>query len=156
MNEFVLFAHGEAFDVDGFLATTTLRPDYMWRRGDQRRYACVESKHPTSGVEFVLGDGRTVPFWEQEEIAIGYIKAHRDELRALARFPGVETFILGLQYVYELDESIIGFCMGPSSRLMWHALDIGVVPSYYVTLDRPRNGGGEHADPDAAPDRGGI
>src|SRR5262249_49464062 len=125
MNEFHLFAHGEAFDVDAFLQASTLRPDYVWRRGDQRRYACVESRHETSGVEFVLGNGLVVPFPEQEQIAIAYLKAHRDELRALAQFPGVETFILGLQYVCELDESIVGFCMGPSAILMWHALDIG-------------------------------
>jgi hypothetical protein len=134
MNEFRLFAHGEAFDVDAFLASTTLRPEYIWRRGDQRRYACVESRHPTSGAEFVLGDG--LPFLEQEGIAVAYLKAHRDELRALARFPGVDTFILGLQYPKALESNVIGFCLGPSAQLMWHCLDVGCEPVYYVTLDR--------------------
>ena len=136
MNEFRLFAHGEAFDVDAFLARTTLRPDYVWQQGDQRRYACVESRHPTSGVEMVLGEGRAVPYLEQEEIAIAYLKAHRDELRALARFPGADTFILGLQYHMELGGNVIGFSLGTSPSLMWHCLDIGVRPVYYVTLDR--------------------
>jgi hypothetical protein len=67
MNEFRLFAHGVEFDVDAFLASTTLRPDYVWRRGDQRRYACVESRHPTSGLVLVLGDGQKVPLFEQEK-----------------------------------------------------------------------------------------
>lgn len=138
MNAFGLFAHGEAFDVDAFLASTTLRPDYVWRRGDQRRYSCVESRHPTSGIEIVLGDGLTVPFLEQEGIAVAYLKAHRDELRALARFPGMERFVLGLQYYTELKGNVIGFCLGPSAWLMWHCLDIGVEPTYYVTLDRRR------------------
>ena len=97
MNNFTLFAHGDEFDVDAFLASTTLRPDYVWWRGDQRRYACVESKHPTSGIEFVLGDGRTLPLSEQERIAIAYLKEHRDQLRALAQFPGAACFILGIQ-----------------------------------------------------------
>jgi hypothetical protein len=135
-NEFRIFAHGETFDVDAFLTTATLRPDYLWRRGDQRRYACVESKHPTSGVAFHLGDGRTVPFVKQEQIAITYIQAHRDELQALARYPGVQTFILGLQYICELDESLLGFCIGPSRRLMRLALDVGIEPNYYVGLNR--------------------
>lgn len=132
MNEFQLFAHGEAFDVDAFLASTTLRPDFVWRRGDQRQYACVESRHPTSGVAFVLGDGLTVPFFEQENIALAYLKAHRDELQELARYPGVDTFILGLQYMFEND--VMGFCVGPSTQLMRHCLDVGCEPTYYVAL----------------------
>ena len=135
-NEFRIFAHGSAFDVDAILAATRLRPDYVWRRGDQRRYACVESRHPTSGIEFVLGDGRAIPVPEQEQIAIAYIQEHQDELKALSRFPGVETFILGLQYICELDEGVIGFCLGHSTRLMQHALGVGLEPTFYVGLNR--------------------
>jgi hypothetical protein len=28
--------------------------------------------------------------------------------------------------------------MGPSALLMWHCLDIGISPTYYVSLDRER------------------
>jgi hypothetical protein len=136
MNEFRLFAHGEEFDVDAFLASTSLRPDYVWRRGDQRRYACVESSHPTSGVEFVLGDGLTTPLPEQEASAIAYLEAHRDDLRALASSPGVDTFILGLQYRTALKSNVIGFALGLSAQLMSHCLDVGCEPVHYVTLDR--------------------
>ena len=136
MNEFRIFAHGDTFDVDAFLPATTLRPDYVWRRGDQRRYACVASKHDTSGVQFSLGEGWKVPFREQEGIAIAYLKAHREELKALAHYPGVETFILGLQYICKLNDSILGLCLGPSSQLMWHCVEIGVRPNYYVSFDR--------------------
>ena len=136
MNEFRLFAHGEAFAVDAFLASTSLRPTYVWRRGDQRRNACVESSHPTSGVELVLGDGLSVPLPEQEGIAIAYLTAHRDELRALARFPGVDTFILGLQHCTALESNVVGFSLGLSASLMWHCLDVGCEPVHYVTLDR--------------------
>jgi hypothetical protein len=136
MNEFRLFAHGDAFDVDAFLASTTLRPDYIWRRGDQRRYACIESSHPTSGIELVLGDGRKIPLFEQQKIAIEYLSANREALQALAAYPGVTAFILGLQYYIQLDPSTVGLCMGPSPWLMWHCLDIGVWPTFYVSLDR--------------------
>src|SRR5437870_1063267 len=137
MNHFSIFAHGDKFNVDEFLARSALRPDYVWRRGDQRSYACVESKHETSGVEFVLGNGWEVPFQEQEDIALAYLEAHRDELRMLSQFPGVETFILGLQYICKLHEGLLGLCAGPSSQLMWHALDIGVLPNYYVSFQYP-------------------
>jgi len=136
MNHFSIFAHGDSFNVDEFLARSTLRPDYVWRRGDQRRYACVESKHETSGVEFVLGNGWEVPFQEQEDIAVAYLKEHRDELRMLSEFPGVETFILGLQYICQLHDGLLGVCAGPSSQLMWHALDVRVHPNYYVDFQR--------------------
>ena len=136
VNHLTLFAHGESFDVDAFLASTTLQLDYIWRRGDQLRYSCVESRYETSGVEIILGDGTAIPFLKQDGIAIKYIKAHEDELRALAKSSGVETFILGLQYHLKLDDGLTGFCMGPSPLLMWHALDVGVWLTYYVTLDR--------------------
>lgn len=155
MNEFRLFAHGDAFNVDAFLASTTLRPDYIWRRGDQRRYSCIESRHPTSGVEFTLGNGLAVPFLKQEDIAVAYLKAHRDELRALARFSGVDTFILGLQYCTTFECNVIGFCLGPSTELMRNCLDVGCEPRYYVALDRLPEPGGDVAEPPAAPDGGG-
>jgi len=136
MNHFTLFAHGETFDVDAFLASSSLRPDHLWRRGEQRRYACLESIHETSGVEFELGNGLTVPFLAQEGIAVAYLRAHHVELRRLARFPGVTSFTLGLQYRTAFEQDAIGFCLGPSSTLMRHCLDIGCELTYYVSLDR--------------------
>lgn len=134
MNHFSIFAHGDSFNVDEFLGRSTLQPDYVWRRGDQRRYACVDSKHETSGVEFVLGNGWDVPFPEQEAIAVAYLKEHRNELRMLSDFSGVETFILGLQCICKLHDGLLGFCTGPSAQLMSHALDVGVRPNYYVSF----------------------
>ena len=78
--------------------------------------------------------------YEQERIAIDYIAANRDGLKALAQAPGVTTFILGLQCHIVLDESTVGFCMRPSAGLMSRALDIGIEPTFYVTLDRAPRG----------------
>jgi hypothetical protein len=45
--------------------------------------------------------------------------------------------------------------MGPSAQLMWHALDIGISPVFYVWLGRRREWEGEDGDdPAASPDRG--
>ena len=147
MNDFHIIAHGEEFDVDAYLARATLRPDFVWRRGDQRRQACVESRHETSGVEFDLGDGLSIPLWEQERIAIAYVKEHRDELSALGQFPGARVFILSLQYHFELAPATIGFWVDPSAPLMRHCLDIGIHLTYHVRLDRRREWGIEEADP---------
>jgi hypothetical protein len=84
-----------------------------------------------------LGDGAVIPLDEQQRIAVEYLSTNRNALRELVKFPGVTTFILGLQYNIELYEGLRGFCMGPSPTLMGHALDVGVHPTFYVVLNRP-------------------
>jgi hypothetical protein len=122
-----ILAHGETFDVDAFLANSTLRPDFVWQR-----------KAPvTSGVEFFLGDGRATKLRDQENIAITYLRAHRDELRAIAAFPGVDAFILGLVYIAKLNEADTGVALDWPPELMQSALDVGVTPVHYITYDRP-------------------
>lgn len=138
MNVFRIYAHGEAFDVDAFLATTTLRPDCVWRRGDNSRYR-------TSGLELVLGDGRQLQLCEQDQIAIEYISANREELKALASYPGVTRLVLGLQYDFVLGAATIAFTMGVSSELLRHLCDAGIEPSFHVTLDRSREWENEDA-----------
>jgi hypothetical protein len=86
---------------------------------------------PTNGVEFLLGDAPLKPR-EQERIAIEYLQKNREELRALACFPGVEALNLGLPY--RVLPNQLGICLGPSCELMLSALDSGVRPNYYVTI----------------------
>jgi hypothetical protein len=150
MNEFRLFAHGVDFDPESFLASTSLQFDGVWHKGESGH------DHPkSSGVFKVLGDGLTVPVWEQERIAIDFLSANRAALKALAQHPQVTTFILGLQYYIELDGNTVGFCMGPSAGFMRLCLDIGISPTYYVTLDREREWAGEQdAEPDGVLSRG--
>src|SRR5262245_60461775 len=132
-NEFRLFAHGVDFDPDAYVASTPLKFDGVWHKGGSGH------GHPkSSGVFKVLGDSHEVSLFEQEKIAIEYLSANREALKALANYPGVTTFILGLQYYIELDPGTIGFCMGPSALLMRHCIDIGVSPTFYVSLDRRR------------------
>jgi len=137
MNHFALFAHGASFDVDEYLATTTLRFDRVWRRGDKRPYVCVDSRYSSSGVEKVLGDGPTTPIHEQQQIAARFLAEHRDPLVKLANYRGVDTFVIGLHYEIEA-EGIMGFCMGVTEQLMKQALDLRITPNFYVVLNRGR------------------
>jgi hypothetical protein len=133
MNEFRIFAHGVDFDPEAFLTSTSLKFDGVWHKGESGQ------DHPkSSGVFKVLGNGKEVPIFKQQQIAIEYMSANQEALKALAKYPGVTTFILGLQYHMELEPGTIGFCMGPSALLIWHCLDIGVSPKFYVSLDRHR------------------
>src|SRR6266851_698946 len=90
----------------------------------------VGAEGPCAGI---LGDGRAIRLVDQEDIAIAYLKTHEAELRALAQFPGVDTFILGLVLICKPERT--GFCVGPSPQLMRQALDIGILPLYYGTID---------------------
>jgi hypothetical protein len=46
-----IFAYGETFDADAFLTTSTLHPDYVWRR----------ERPMTSGIERQADDLGIVP-----------------------------------------------------------------------------------------------
>ena len=131
MNFFELFAQGDSFDPDAFLASTPLRFDGVWHKGDQGH------EHPQSnGVRKSLGNGRAISWHEQQRIALDFLATHRDSLKALASFPGVTTFILGLQCQIKLDDCIVGTAMGLPIELLRQALDIGIEPTIYVVLDR--------------------
>ena len=120
---FHIFALGEVFDVDAFLAQSSLCPDFVWQR---------IGNGPTNGLEILLGDADTLTLPQQEEIAVNYLRENRDELRALADFSGVEALNLGL--VYRVGPNALGFCLGPSRALMISALESGVRPNYYGTV----------------------
>ncbi|HVK13755.1 MAG TPA: hypothetical protein VM597_33740, partial [Gemmataceae bacterium] len=92
----------------------------------------------------------------QQQIAVEFLSANRDALKGLAQYPGVATFVLGLQCHVELSPGTIGFCKDPSAWLMWHCLDIGISPTFYVTLDRQPECGAfleGHSDTLHPPDR---
>ena len=134
-NHFTIFAHGNNFDVDAYLKGASLKFERIWRRGDLR--GCpefIQDKHPTSGVEKVLGDGRGLDMDGQDRIATSFLEEHEQALTELSRFPGVDTFILGLHYRIDLTPGLRGFCMSASAGLMYFALRTGISPTFYVEL----------------------
>jgi hypothetical protein len=135
-NHFKIFAQGTDFDVEAFLRTTPIQFDYVWHRGEQMRYACVECQYRKSGVEKTLGCGKTIPLHEQQRIAEQFLTDNREALRALCLIPEVSSVILGLQRYIELEDNTVGFGMGLSPELMRLSLDIGITPFFYVTLSR--------------------
>ena len=118
-----IFAHGETFDVDAFLENSRLHPDYVWRREPPE----------TSGIELLLGDGRTMPPAAQEEFAMSYLASHQQELRNLRGFPGVEYLTLGLVRICPMEAT--GIAVTPSVKLLQQADELGIDLTYYVTID---------------------
>jgi len=129
-----VYALGEDFDVDAFMKVCFIAPSLVWRRGEPKGGGA--SFYPTSGIAFNLGDARTIPFPQQEGIAVAFFKAHRDDLKALGQFPGVTHFTLGLQHSTKFSGESFGCCMWASPWLMWHLLDVGCSLSNYVSAER--------------------
>ena len=124
-NFFKFFALGDDFDVHAFVASTSLKPSRIWRRGEPKGGNKRGAPFPSSGIEFELGQGSLVPFLKQDDIAVAFIKEHREDLKALSEFPGVTHFTLGLHYSHTRTGNVIGFSMYASRWLMWRLLDIG-------------------------------
>ena len=118
MDEFRFFALGESFDVGEFLAKCPLEPSYVWRKGEKKRYSCIGTPYPTSGLEFRIGNGDKYSFHDQQGLAVAFIEMHRDVLSALSAFPGVTHSTLGLEYPVRLEENVVCFSMNTSTRLM--------------------------------------
>ena len=127
--------HGETLDVDALQARSTFEFDYVWRRG-KYKLTDTDAIPATSGVEKHLGDGRSLPIAEQEEIACAFFETHRDALRELAAFSGADIRILGLHRSVNVRRAI-GVSVGIGSRLMRAALETGFEPVCYVWFDRP-------------------
>ena len=133
MSGFRIFAHGCDFDAGSFLATTALAFDGWWHKGEYGN-DCPAS----NGVFKILGDGKKLNLPEQDRLAVEFLLNNRKELESLARYPGVTTFILGLQYEVELLGDCLGLCVDFSPLLMKHCLEIGLVPACYINVERQR------------------
>jgi hypothetical protein len=137
MHHFTIFAHGKEFDPDACLRDSSLEFDRSWHLGDPRGCAdFFQDEHPTSGIEIVLGNGRELTIDEQDRIARDFLEEHENALAQLSKYPGVDTFILGLHYRIPHTPGLRGFCMSASARLMYFALRTGVDVTFYGSFGK--------------------
>ena len=136
MDEFRFFALGEDFNVDAFAAKCSLEPSYIWRKGEVKRYSCVGTPYPSSGIEFRLGNEAKIAFPAQQALAIAFIQKHREALSRLSAFPGVTHCTLGLQYDAKFESNVVGFSMSASKELMSLLVEVGFNLTHYVSLER--------------------
>ena len=131
-------------DVDAFLPTTSLTITKVWRRGDLRGHpAFIQDSYPHNGVVIDLSPSETLSLCEQDRIATEYLEHNEEQLKHIAKFPGVETFTLALQSHVLLKPGLIGWAESFSLRLLYFALRIGISPNVYVNLDWSELRGGE-------------
>lgn len=98
--EFQLIASGNFFDVDGFLATTTLGYQRVFRRRDN-------NVQFSSGFTRVIGNAAELTFDQQVHLAVRFIEEHKSELKRLMTWPGVTKVEVILSPALELARNIV-------------------------------------------------
>jgi len=84
----VLRASGKDFDVDDFLGDGKLEPLSIWRKGERRAQSAKPNE--TSGVRFEVSAAEFSNLPAQAKDALAFLQLHREWLRKLVAFPGVE------------------------------------------------------------------
>jgi hypothetical protein len=90
----ILRASGSEFDVDAFVAGSSLEVVTVYRRGEAARTAPNGRKLDRSGLNVEVSDAGFNDFDEQLRDAVEFLTRHEAEVRRLVAFPGVEGVVL--------------------------------------------------------------
>jgi hypothetical protein len=92
----VLRVTGQDFDVDEFVARSTLRALRVFRRGEPRFPGSHThlKQSEKSGMNVLASDADFDEFTRQVAEATAFLLAEAEELRRLVNFPGVEMVTL--------------------------------------------------------------
>jgi hypothetical protein len=140
MNQFKILAHGTDFDVDAFLAGSSLSPTTVWHKGKCSR---GHRDPTTSGFDIVLGDGETLDIYSQQNIAVNFIQKNLTDLKECADYPGMKHYMLFIQQRTEITLDVCGFCTELSRELLQLTIAAKMDAVTYVDLvrlDRQQSG----------------
>jgi hypothetical protein len=87
MRPFQLFVCGRTFDVDAFLAATSLHCDRVFRCGE--KYGSGGWSRERSGFNLCLGDKSKLSLEQQAEVAARFLDDNRKVLARLKAWPGL-------------------------------------------------------------------
>jgi hypothetical protein len=104
----VLRADGSGFDVDRFVARTSLPRVRHYRRGEPRRPQRRSSRHETSGLVIPVSDSSSSDLPRQVADAEEFLARHRKELLRLRRCAGVEWLVLDFPVRLRIGKKIRG------------------------------------------------
>lgn len=91
----ILRSGGDDFDVDGFIAITSLEVDSLWRKGEKRFPNNANSRiNQSSGIRVVASDADFSQLTKQIEDAILFLRQNIEQIKLLNSFPGAERAIL--------------------------------------------------------------
>ena len=115
----ILRASGENFEVDSFLAASTLRPYAVHRRGEVSRKA---EPFTNSGIKVDVSKAGK-EFAENIADAIGFLEEHEKELERLRAFAGISD--IRLDFGVFLQEAVARFYYLPP-ELVSRAGELGI------------------------------
>jgi hypothetical protein len=131
-----LRAGGVNFDVDSFLATSSLTPCAVFRRGKPKFPASNPKGRisETSCFNVGVSDAEFGDEKSQTRDALIFLKKHKHELKRLAEFPGVEG--VQLDFAVHIDIPNVftqSYCLPPNLLLQMGRLGIEMCISCYAT-----------------------
>jgi hypothetical protein len=132
----VIRVAGRDFDVDAFLAPSTLKPCAVHRRGE-RRFAGSSTNdrlHEKSGMNIVASDAGLDEFDRQATEATQFLECHADEIRRLASYPGVEAVTLDFG-IAQRNVPAQSDYLPPELVRAAASLGLGIELSHHATLD---------------------
>jgi hypothetical protein len=126
-----LRAWGAVFDVDAFLAGSSLTWDPIWRKGERKRLrpSSAPEHHQDSGVTTLAGAGDE--FSAQVEVVMAFLEAHRSELARLVESPGLEKALLDFGVHWDDDSAARFFRFPPELLQLIAALGFELELSVY-------------------------
>ncbi len=134
----VLRAHGEAFDVELFLAESSLEPDSVYQKGAPVPSAAARKENGTprraSGFSLTVSHADFSDLETQISEAIVFLDEYEDELRRLGKFDGVEG--VSLDFGVQRRDVAAQTDVFPSD-LLWRAgaLDIWIAITHYAIAE---------------------
>ncbi|MRR56813.1 MAG: hypothetical protein EG824_01155 [Deltaproteobacteria bacterium] len=91
----ILRAGGDEFNVDSFIAKTSLEIDSLWRKGEKRFPKSATSRiNQSSGVRVVASEADFSQLSEQIEEASSFLCQNLEQVKFLASFCGIESAVL--------------------------------------------------------------
>lgn len=92
----ILRAGGKNFDVDSFVAESSLAIDSLWRKGEKRfpKSTTNESINESSGIRIVASEADFSDLPQQIADVILFLRQNQQDVKALASFAGIEGAVL--------------------------------------------------------------
>jgi hypothetical protein len=92
----ILRAFGKDFDVDAFIATSTLLVDTLWRKGERRFPMSLTNValNETSGLRLLASNAEFSELSKQIDESIVYLRTNHDALKSLGFAAGVDGAVL--------------------------------------------------------------
>jgi hypothetical protein len=102
----VLRVEGKTFDVDAFLADSSLEPYDVFHAGEPRKLRPERGENKDSGFKVDVSDASWEGLRAQVSDAIAFLDQHRHELERLRAAPGVEDVRLDFAIYLRMNDSV--------------------------------------------------